>query len=76
MKKLLMAAVVAAAMMFASDVSASPTPIAKVDVSNTVAQPEIDAVAARRGPVRAILGRLLELERRKNAWLRRTFLNG
>ncbi len=75
MKKLLLAVVVAGMLMFSADANASTAPIQKVDISAEVQQPTADAVAARRGPIRGILRGLIDLERRKNAWLRRTFLS-
>ncbi len=78
MKKFFLAAFVATALSIGSQASASPTPFTKSptahDATPVVAiTPESDAIAARSGPIRNLLRGLIELERRKNAWLRRTF---
>ena len=76
MKKVLIAAIAAVALSIGSEASASQTPTHQADAPKQVTvAPESDAIAARRGS-RGIFRRLLELERRKNAWLRRTFLRG
>ena len=70
MRNMLLAAVVAATLSIGTQASASPAPLKEAPV---VATPDVDVVAARRGPIRNILRGLIEMERRKNAWLRRTF---
>jgi hypothetical protein len=75
-KKILIAVIAAAVLSIGSEASASQVPTHQVDVPQQVTvAPESDAIAARRRS-RGFFRRLLELERRKNAWLRRTFLNG
>ena len=73
MKKCLLAIVVTACLSFGSQASASHVSITEATTTVKVVAPETEAVAARSGPVRNILRGLIELERRKNAWLRRTF---
>lgn len=78
MKKLLLAAFVAAALSIGSQASASPTPLIQPPTTHATLPavaiaPQSDAVAARSGPIRNLLRGLIELERRKNAWLRRRF---
>jgi hypothetical protein len=76
MKKILIAAVAAAVLSIGSEASASQPSTHQVDVpKQMVVAPESDTIAARRRSP-GVLRRLLELERRKNAWLRRTFLRG
>ncbi|NND98365.1 MAG: hypothetical protein HKN47_13670 [Pirellulaceae bacterium] len=77
MKKLLIATVAAAALTVGSTASASEAPAVPVQIpTQVVVDLDTNAVAARRVRVFGIFGRLIELERRKNAWLRRAFLNG
>ena len=76
MKKILIAVIAAAVLSIGSEASASQVPAHQVDAPQQVTvAPESDAIAARRRS-RGFFRRLLELERRKNAWLRRTFLRG
>ena len=73
MKKFLTAAVVAACLSIGSVASASQAPTPKVvPQARVVFASDTDAVAARQ-PLRNILRGLIELERRKNAMLRRIF---
>ena len=75
MEKILIVVVAAAALLIGSQASASQTSGAEVEKTRpTVVAPMVDQIAARRGP--GILRRLMEVERRKNAWLRRTLLRG
>lgn len=69
MKKILIALVAALAISFASDASAANAPIAK---EAQIAAPAANVIAAKRR--QGIFSKLIELERKKNAWLRRTFL--
>ncbi len=74
MKRILIAVLAASALSIGSQASASQPSTHLVDApKQVVAAPEMDAIAARRKSP-SVLRRLLELERRKNAWLRRTFL--
>ncbi len=76
MKKSLFAIVAAAALSLGSEALAAQPSTPQVDAPQQVTvAPQTDTIAAR-GRSRGVFGRLLELERRKNAWLRRTFLNG
>ena len=76
MKKLLIVAVTAAALSFGGQANAEEASPAKAPTApDVVTLDETDALIANRGPIRNLLRGLLELERRKNAWLRRTFLN-
>ncbi len=52
---------------------AAPTATVEAAVVVHAATPAAKARTER--PARRIFGRLMELERRKNAWLRRTFLD-
>lgn len=75
-KKILIAAIAAAVLSIGSEASASQISTDQVNAPQQVTvAPESDTIASRRRS-RGVLRRLLELERRKNAWLRRTFLNG
>ena len=74
MKKLLIVAVTVAALSFGGQVSAEESAPTKAPETPQVLV-ETDHAVAARGPIRNLLRGLLELERRKNAWLRRTFFN-
>jgi hypothetical protein len=77
MRKFLIAAVAAAALSIGGEASASQAPTVPMETpQQLVVTPKSDQLAARSGPLRNLLRGLIELERRKNAMLRRVFLNG
>ncbi len=77
MRKFLIAVAAATALSIGSEASASQAPTVQIDTPQQFSvAPKSDEIAARSGPLRNVLRGLIELERRKNAMLRRVFLNG
>jgi hypothetical protein len=70
MKKILIALVAALAISFAGQASAADAHVAN---EAQIAAPAANMIAAKRR--KGIFSKLIELERKKNAWLRKTFLS-